>query len=318
MKQTLSVLIPTRDRFDDISKCILNIVNQSCIPETIIVVDSSDKDGLKERLERKIEKAGIEFIYTKSEIKSTAIQRNMGIEKNSKDLILILDDDVLLENTFISEIKKVFQADTESTVGAVVGKIIDRERLGFISSIIRKLFFLSENGKGEVKKSWAANNYLNITQITPVSWASGGCSTFRSIVFKYDQFDENLMGYSYMEDLDYSFRIGKKWKLLFNPDALCIHNHNNSPSTRLKSNEKQKMFMQNFHYFFLKNMSQRFDYKFCHYWSYMGYLIRGLFFERDLGFILGTIQGIILSCLGKNELVNILNKKKRSERMYFF
>lgn len=310
MKQTLSVLIPTRNRFDDISKCVNSIVNQSSLPDAIIIVDSSDKDGLKERLERKIEKAGIEFIYIKSEIISTAIQKNMGIKKNSKDLILILDDDVLLENTFISEIKKVFQADTEGTVGAVVGKTINRKRIGFVSSIIRKLFFLSENGRGEVKKSWAANNYLNISQITSVSWVSGGCSTYRSIVFKHYQFDQNLVGYSYMEDLDHSFRVGKKWKLLFNPDALCIHNHNSSPSTRLKSTEKQKMFMQNFYYFFKKNMPQRFDYKFCHYWSYIGYIIRGLFFERDFGFILGTIQGIILNCLGKNELVKIFQKEK--------
>ena len=303
MNLTLSVLIPTRNRCEDISKCINSIINQSCIPETIIVVDSSDKDGLKEKLEKEIEQARIEFIYIKSEIKSAGIQRNIGIEKNNDDIILILDDDIILEKNFVKEIKDIFEEDIKREIGAVTGKITNERKLGIVSTIIRKIFCLSENGKGEIKKSWSNNNYWKLNEISEVQWLPSGCSAYRKQVFVYENFDNNLFGYSYMEDVDVSYRIGKKIKLIYDPLAKCIHNHKCSPSTRLNSREKQKVYMKNYQYLFKKNMPQQFNYKFCHYWSYIGYLIRGFLLERNLGFVLGTIEGIFINIFGKNELV---------------
>ena len=51
---TLSVIIPTKDRFEDIKLCIDSILVQSVIPETVIVVDASERDGLERIIKEKI------------------------------------------------------------------------------------------------------------------------------------------------------------------------------------------------------------------------------------------------------------------------
>lgn len=306
---TISVIIPTKDRFKDIQICLDSILKQTILPEIIIIVDSSDKNGLREIIENKYRDFLIDFIYIKSKIKSAAIQRNMGIERNENDIIFILDDDIILENNFIESVKDVFKKDKKQEIGAITGKITNTKEMSFISIIIRKFFCLSENNEGKVKKSWSNNGFGKINKISEVEWISGGCSAFRKKVFEYEEFDNHLFGYSYMEDVDISYRIGRKFKLIYNPFAKCIHNHKSSPSTRLKSKEKQKIYMRNYQYFFKKNMPQTFSYKFCHYWSYLGYLIRGLILERDLGFIVGTIEGIFINSFGKNELVEKIRKE---------
>ena len=302
---TLSVIIPTMDRFTEIQTCIDSIFEQTILPETFIVVDASDKSGLKEILEEKLKNSNIEFIYIKSK-PGLAYQRNLGIKENKNDLVLFLDDDIILEDTFIEEIKKVVENDKAAAVGAVTAKITNVKKLGVVSTIIRKIFCLSENGKGEVKKSWANNSFMKLNKISEIQWLPSGCTAYRREVFEHEIFDNNLFGYSYMEDFDISYRIGKRFKLIYNPFAKCVHNHQSSFSTRLKSKEKQNMYMKNYQYLFKKNMPQTFTYKFCHYWSYLGRIIVGLILQRDFDFVVGTIKGIFTNILGKNELVKKL------------
>ena len=106
-----------------------------------------------------------------------------------------------------------------------------------------------------------------------------------------------------MEDVDFSYRVSKHYPLYYLPDAKCIHNHKSAPSTRMKKREKQFMFMINYHYLFKKNMKQSFINKFCHYWSFVGFIIRGIFFERNLDFTIGVLKGIWINIIGKNPLL---------------
>jgi len=301
-KISLSVIIATKDRFKDIKICVENIINQSVIPSTIIIVDASKKSGVYEILKDDFNNNDIQFLYIRSK-PGLAYQRNLGINENRNDFILFLDDDVTLDKYYIEEMIAYFE-NVNNEIGGITGKITNDKKLGVISSIIRKLFFLSENGRGEVKKSWANNNYNKISEISRIQWISGCNQFYKSEVFKYELFDENLDGYAYMEDVDFSYRVSNHFQLIFNPKAKCIHNHKNSISTRMRKREKQKMFMRNHYYLFKKNIPQTKINKLCHYWSYLGFIVRGVIFERNLGFVLGTIEGIAKNIFNKNELIN--------------
>jgi GT2 family glycosyltransferase len=46
-----------------------------------------------------------------------------------------------------------------------------------------------------------------------VRWLGSGASIWRRTIFASESFDEWFEGYSYLEDLDFSFRVGKRYKL---------------------------------------------------------------------------------------------------------
>ena len=308
IKVSLSVIIATKDRFEDIKTCIASITNQSIIPKTLIVVDASKKSGLNDILKDKIGSNDIEFIYIKSKPGLT-YQRNLGIKENQNEYILFLDDDVILDKIYIEEMISIVE-NANCEIGGLTGKISNETKLGLISSIIRKIFFLSENGRGEVKKSWAGNNYNKLSKISRIQWISGCNQFYNSQVFKYELFDENLAGYCYMEDVDFSFRVSKHFKLLYNPKAKCIHNINNSTETRMIIREKRKMYMENYEYLFRKNINQTWINKSYHYWSYLGHIVRGLVLERNIGFILGTLEGCANNIFHRNKLLINTNKNQ--------
>ena len=305
-KVSVSILIATKDRFEDVKLCLHSVLNQTLLPSQIIIVDASDESGLNEICSNILNLNNIELTYLKSDIKSSSIQRNNGIDKNKCEYILIMDDDVILENNFISEAISSFTADNKKEIIAVSANITNTKKLSLASRLLRKIFLLQGDGKGEVKKSWANNNYNNLTTSAFVEWVSTCCTVFRAVAFENERFEYNFYGYSYMEDFDLSYRLNKKFKLFYNINAKCVHNHKHAQQSNEIRQVKQKMFMLHLTYLFKKNMPQRIDYVICHYWSFIGYIIRALLMERNKGYLFGTIEGIYLNVTGKNKLVKLL------------
>ncbi len=302
--QSISVIIPTKDRWKEIYRCIESIIHQTVLPNTVIVVDASEKKGLEEILDPLIKGKEVSFKYIHTQPGLTR-QRNIGIKHNSHDIILFLDDDVVLERNFLNVVLKAF--DEYSEVMGVTGKILNQPILSPISTFIRKMFFLPEVKKGEVKLS-GANNSINpkINEIIPVHWLAGACCAYRNKVFTEFMFDEVFTGYSYLEDLEFSFRVHKKYLLLFLPEAKLYHYHSDAPKTRLNTQKKHKMYVINYFYFFKKNMPQTMKHKWAHYWSYIGLIIKSIFLTRSIPALIGTFQGIWKNITGRNPLVKQL------------
>lgn len=303
---TLDVIIATKERANEVRKCVGSLIRQSFLPTNLIIVDASDKNELEERLKKELSNTKIKLKYIKSKPGLT-YQRNLGVKNSLSSFVLFLDDDVILNPNYIQEVINVFANDSEIKIGGITGKITNVKRQSLVSKIIRKLFFLAEQKTGEVKNSWANNMIVpDIDTPIKVGWLSGCNQCYRKDVFQTYIFDENLISYSYMEDVDFSYRVSRLYNLFYIPQATLIHNNQAAQSTRLKRREKQKMFMVNLHYLFKKNIPDTPLNKFQHYWSYIGYLLRGLILERNIPFILGTILGIYLNIFNKNYLVNRL------------
>jgi len=305
----LSVIIATKDREQALAECLESIKIQSELPEAIIIIDASDNEKTALVAKNILENSAIKLIYKKSKPGLT-YQRNLGIKNSKNDLLLFLDDDVVLDPHYIKEIKRPFCDDKTEIVGGVTGRIKPGKPKSLVSILIRKLFCLSEPARGEVKKSFA-NNSIHpryVDKTFEVEWLSGCNQCYRKKVFKEFKFDENMASYAYMEDVDFSYRVRKKYKLMFTPLARLVHNVQISNDTRLKKREKQRMFMVNLKYLFRKNLPQTFVFKFCHYWSYIGYVVRGLLLERNFDFTLGTLQGIWINISGQNPLIKKLKK----------
>lgn len=86
---TVSVIIPTRDRALFVTRAIESVLNQSRLPEEIIVIDDGSTDGTSGILAREFPLAKV----LHSGGKGVSAARNLGIQSAEGDWIALLDSD---------------------------------------------------------------------------------------------------------------------------------------------------------------------------------------------------------------------------------
>ena len=101
---------------------------------------------------------------------------------------------------------------------------------------------------------------------------SGFMMSFRKSVLDEFKFDATLSGHSYMEDVDMAYRVSRKHRLFFNPDAELEHRHVRRPVDN--SRDRRRQFLYNHRYFYEKNFSQQPSWhRLWHWWSIIGMFI---------------------------------------------
>lgn len=313
----ISVVIPTKNRFKDIIKCIESIMIQTLLPDEIVIVDASDTLELFRVIKQQFSE-NVKIIYIPSKPGLTS-QRNIGIKASSGDIVFFLDDDVVLDKNFIKEILNVFENDKEGKIGGVCGDIIpiDSKNVSYGYSILRTIyisintaiatiFFLYMNtNNGKFRLSGLPTYAYGSTKVVNVECIPGGLTAYRREVLDEFKFDENLQGYCWGEDDDFSYRVSRKYTNVYTPYAKVIHN-----STPLKKNKKydrMKMIIENHHYLFKKNFPQKLKNKFAFYMSIIGLLILELMnsiIHRNAEGLRGLLSGIIAVILINKDATN--------------
>ena len=272
----VSIVIPTYNRVKALDECLDSIISQTILPKEVIIVDDSDNNGIENLIAHRKDQFNennitLKYIRNKKE-KSLAIARNIGIEYAAGDTILFLDDDVVLDKAYISEILSVY--DEYPNAFGVQGYITNSNLSNFRNRINR-LFFLGyhEKSKCRVLPSTYTSYPFLLNGIIPCQWLSGSNQSYKKAILENFKYDENLKRYSYKEDVDLSYRIYKQYpdSLYITPYARLIHNV--SQEARLPN--KKLSYMQQIYplYFFYKNIDQNIKNKLIFLWSSIGRLI---------------------------------------------
>ena len=280
----VSLVIPTYNRSEDLDKCFDSIIIQTVLPKEIIIVDDSENDEIekltnfreKEFLDKKII---LKYIRNKKE-KSMTIARNIGVENSSGDIIQFLDSDVVLDKNYLKEILKIYK-EKQNALG-VQGFITNGYHRSKMDSI-SKNFYVGhvEKNRCRVLPSTQTTYPFYIDKIISCEWLSGSNQSYKKEVFKEFKFDENLKKYAYKEDVDFSYRIFKKYpkSLFMTPYAKLVHNV--SVAGRLLGKKIINLKEINSVYFFFKNINQTLKNKMIFLWSRIGYLICDLAFNPN-------------------------------------
>jgi len=274
-KQTISVIIPTKDRPKDVIQCIKSLLTQSLLADEIVIVDASNEQKLKSSIEAlKSERVNFIYIHTRPGL---TYQRNVGINTSSGDIIIFLDDDVILDRNYIQQIMHVFNNDLQKNIGGVTGNdMLKKTKTSFKRSIghyYRTIFFLFIYSYGKFRLSGYSTFVSNkVKKILPIECLAGCNMAFRREIFEEFKFDEKLHGYSYMEDCDIAYRVSQKYQNIYTPFAKLVHNV--SPISRDKEYARMKMEIENHHYLFKKNFPQNLKHKFAFWWSVAGLFMR--------------------------------------------
>lgn len=291
----ISVIICTRNRFDDFKNTLSTLVIQSRLPDEFIIIDSSDVLQIEPYLKSIQLPFSTRYFHTEPGL---TLQRNRGISESKGDLLLFFDDDVSLDNNYLYQVEKIFIQDNQHKIGAVGGKIesnhnhqTQSSRLQFkqnLFKLIRSTFGLVNVGNGKFHWSGMPSHSRSSLPSGFIECLSGCCMAFRREVFEKIAFDESLARYGLMEDVDISKQIlDIGYKIYYQSSALLVHNE--SPENRLNIEQWAEMSVVNYDYLFRKNWSKDKWRWLFYYWAMLGLIVVNL---HNLKGLQGTFSGL--------------------------
>jgi glycosyltransferase involved in cell wall biosynthesis len=258
----ISAVIATRDREASLSRTLDSLSKQILLPAELIVVDASENDRTKAVLaefEARV-RPNTSVRWVAADIAGAAPQRNQGVALSTQPFIWFFDDDILFEPHCAECLWKTIESDR--SLGGVNAMIVNQQygKPGFTSRIM----FTLMNGRRE--KSFAgkvigpAVNLLpedreDLPEIVPVEWLNTTCTIYRREALPNSPFDPFFNGYSLMEDLALSLRVGKKWGLA-NARKARIRHESQSSSHKKNVGELAKMELINRHYVMTKILNR--------------------------------------------------------------
>ncbi len=288
----ISIIICTRNRFDDFIKTLPTIAVQTRLPDELIVVDSSDEKRVEDYLVSLKLPFPCRYSHTQPGL---TLQRNQGIRECSNELIFFFDDDVELNENYLTEVEKVFSSDVEHTIGAVGGKVVNplpqTLRLKFeraLFGFIRAVFGVVGTGSGKFYLSGMPSRPRRNQQSGFIECLSGCCMAFRKEVFQKIKFDEALAHYGLMEDVDISKQtLDAGYKIYYQTSATLLHNE--SPMNRLKVQQWAEMSIINYDYLFRRNWARDKWRWLFYYWALIGLFAANF---HSLKGLKGTFSGL--------------------------
>jgi GT2 family glycosyltransferase len=286
-----SIVLCTKERACDVAKCLDSLRAQTRIPEQLIVVDSGSDDTESHVRAFARDVTSTEVVYLRSEPGLT-LQRNAGIRAAAMDVLHFFDDDCTLEPEYIDEMQNVFESSPD-VLGAGPRLLLPYSP-SLPGKFWRKLFLLPDTaGSGRIQPS-GFGTYTWFSHIDSPHDVEVlcGCCAFRRSVFDTHMFDEHFSGYGYLEDLEFSYRMGRHGRLVCNPRARITHWE--SPSARIDWRRLAAMQIVNHAYVFRKHLPQDVYHRACFWWSEFGEALRRAATAVKLGdpnVIWGMIDG---------------------------
>ncbi|MEJ2685446.1 MAG: glycosyltransferase [Candidatus Sulfobium sp.] len=227
----IAFVVATKDRPKDIRRMLGSLESQSCRPDQVVIVDSSSEPV--NNIVQEFPSLAIKYIY--HDRPSASAQRNAGIKAVSEgiDLIGFLDDDVVLESGAMEAMTKFWQ-DASADVGGCGFNLRNFVPTG--ATLLKHLSIVQEIGlyskrKGVVMKSGWQTMIGTVERTTYVQWLPSTASVWRRRILDEFRFEEYFEGYSYLEDLDFSYAVCRNYRLAVVADAGFYHYH--SPSGRI-------------------------------------------------------------------------------------
>ena len=298
---TLTVIIATKDRTADCIRCINSILAQTVLPYEIVIVEATGS-GKVTPLAQAIENmkdATVPIVYVPVVQPGLTRQRNLGVSLATGEIVLFTDDDTVFEIDCIEQLQRAYN-EVEDSVAGIQPAVIQRETSFILSRIMREVFLLSglNNGKPPYMKSSGFPCLAHNPQRTCNAQVFCGVASYRRRIFEQFHFDEYLVGYGAMEDIDFSYRVSRSYSLCIYPEAR-IH-HFPASEGRDKRDKYYEMAICNHWYLFKKNIPKNVKNYVAFVWANLGNLLLAVINSirwRTTFPLVGTVHGIIKGLL---------------------
>jgi GT2 family glycosyltransferase len=223
----LAVVIPTRNRPEELRRLLDNLASQSRVPDQTTVIDGSDTPSECESIVAS-HRHDLNIQISRHWPPSAAAQRNAGIALvgSDMDLVALLDDDILLDaDCFEHAIRQIENMGSE-WIGFGLNPRGDHSTLAlnrFRRARLAQMMGLYFTRPGAVAPSGWHTRSLPVSTLTEVDWLISGAVIWRVQVLRTIHFDEFFVRYSYLEDLEFSLQARHLGRMAVLPDARYEH-----------------------------------------------------------------------------------------------
>jgi len=291
---TFSVVIPTKNRMDDLLSAVRSVLSQSHLPDELIIVDQSTTDatnGAVCALLANHKQIDYKYIFNNTLTGLTAA-KNTAVKVSVSDILLFIDDDIILDKNFIQVVLGVFNQRPElSGVGGVAQLPVHlpAHRKSRLRGLITLLFRIGPFYDKRILLQYGC--YSKKHNIILSKFLSGGLSALRRDLFKHVEFDSSLTGASVIEDLDFYSRASA-FKFALARRAVALHNFSPVSRAGLRRSFEQKC--AGFGYVFYNHIPKTPFNVFAFVWRNVGFLLNAIFESmryRTFEPLAGTING---------------------------
>lgn len=207
----VAVVVLNFDHFDDTVQCIRSVQQISDVSYTIIVVDNASPDGSGLRLQRNFPN---ETVILSPVNEGYAAGTNIGI-RHALDAgipyVFVLNPDTIVQPNVLSVLLGLLARHPDAAV-ATCKTVYDRTGRNYVSA-------------GKVLRRYCAVGPLSERDYDSeqtVSYVAGCAMLVRSDVLREcGILDERF--FMYFEDVEFSIRIGSRYRILYSPDSVIRH-----------------------------------------------------------------------------------------------
>lgn len=217
---TISVVISTKDRLEPLARCLASLRAQSRRPDELVIVDAASDPRVRALAEA--QKDAVPAVSYHAFPSSLTQARNEGVRSSRGDAVVFLDDDLVLEPEFLAELVRPLERDPG--LGGVTGDVVGHPRGREPGKqLFKRLFQLPCDGDGRFRRSGAPTMVHGLSEERQVEFLPGGLTAWRREVFQDFSFDESLPGLAINEDVDFSYRVSRRWRNFYAPKARALH-----------------------------------------------------------------------------------------------
>lgn len=217
----VAIVIPTIGRYAELRRMLSSLAQQSRPPDEVIVVD---EDESSHTFVQEFPGLRLRTIVLPG---SASAKRNAGFEAARPDITLVgfMDDDIVLESTAIEATVALWESAAAGLGGTSCNYANPPRGIaqGLKGLAAWSRLGLYEGRPGNVARSGFHTRVTALQETTFAQWLPSGATFYGREVLDEFRFDEWFGSYSYLEDLDFSYRIGKRYKLAVVADARFYH-----------------------------------------------------------------------------------------------
>jgi GT2 family glycosyltransferase len=218
----IAVVVPTIGRGDDLRRMLESLNKQSRLPNQVLIVGEGEDNV---RVAAEFPRLAAQFMPLPGSSISEA--RNAGTMAAHADIQLIafMDDDIVLEPDALAAMLRFWEAAPPEVGGASCNHMNHPAvfAAGLKSSKLVSWLGLYHPEKGAVLKSGVHTMIGVPGETIYVNWLPTYAAIYRRSVLAEFAFDPWFKGYSYLEDLDFSYRVSRKYKLAVVAESRFYH-----------------------------------------------------------------------------------------------
>ncbi len=193
----VSVVIPTRNRAEDLKACLRALAAQNFPRESyeVLVCDDGSEEDI-DKVVAEFRRGGFEVRHLRQEPKGPAAARNLGIRHAKGSIIAMTDSDALPDPLWLRKLHEAFANNSDAV--AVEGQVYAANEGEF-----------DPLGEGPSNKSGGV--YLTCN-----------CAYRRDVLLQIGGFDESFP-YPAYEDTELAARARQAGRIVWEPEAVVIH-----------------------------------------------------------------------------------------------